>query len=109
MPPVWNSYVSVADVDSSAARARELGADVHAPPFDVMDAGRMAVLRDPQGAFVMLWQPGTTFGAELVNAPGAWCWNELYTADTAPRPPSTAISSAGASSRSKARRCPTSW
>ncbi len=83
MPPVWNSYVSVADVDASAARAGELGATVHAPPFDVMDVGRMAVLQDPQGAFVMLWQPGTTFGAELVNAPGAWCWNELYTADPA--------------------------
>jgi len=31
MPPVWNSYVSVADVDSSAERARELGAILHAP------------------------------------------------------------------------------
>jgi predicted enzyme related to lactoylglutathione lyase len=81
MPPIWSSYVSVADVDETAARAAELGANVHAPPFDVLDAGRMAVLKDPQGAFVMLWQAGTTFGAELVNAPGAWCWNELYTAD----------------------------
>jgi hypothetical protein len=81
MPPIWNSYVTVADADSVAERAGELGADVHAPPFDVFDAGRMAVLRDPQGAYVMLWQPRENQGAQLVNAPGALCWNELYTAD----------------------------
>jgi predicted enzyme related to lactoylglutathione lyase len=54
---------------------------VHAPPFDVMTVGRMAVIQDPQGAFFMLWQPGDTIGAELVNAPGALVWNELQSAD----------------------------
>jgi predicted enzyme related to lactoylglutathione lyase len=81
MPPIWNSYVAVADVDAAADRAKQLGAELHAPPFDVMDAGRMAVVKDPQGAFVMLWQPNQNRGAELVNAPGAFCWNELYTPD----------------------------
>lgn len=81
MPPVWSSYVCVADADSVANSAKELGAEVHAPPFDVFDAGRLAVLQDPQGAFVMLWQPNQHHGAQLVNAPGAFCWNELYTPD----------------------------
>src|SRR5579871_3409294 len=36
VPPSWNNYVSVASVDATAARAKELGADVHAEPFDVM-------------------------------------------------------------------------
>ncbi len=77
VPPLWNSYVSVASADATAERAKELGATVHAPPFDVMTVGRMAVIQDPQGAFFMLWQPADTIGAELVNAPGALVWNEL--------------------------------
>jgi predicted enzyme related to lactoylglutathione lyase len=81
VPPMWNSYVSVEDADAVAARAGELGAHVHAPPFDVMDAGRMAVIQDPQGAFVMIWQPKGTLGAQLVNAPGAFSWNELASPD----------------------------
>lgn len=81
VPPTWNSYVTVEDVDAAAARAGELGATVHAPPFDVLQAGRMAVVQDPQGAFFMLWQPREHIGAGLVNAPGALSWNELGSPD----------------------------
>ena len=76
---MWNSYVWVDSADQAAERAGELGATVHAPPFDVMEAGRMAVIQDLQGAFFMVWQPGQHRGAALVNAPGALCWNELAT------------------------------
>jgi uncharacterized protein len=81
VPPLWNSYVTVASADDAAAKAGELGGNVHAPPFDVMEAGRMAVVQDPTGAFFMVWEPKATIGAELVNAPGALCWNELATPD----------------------------
>ena len=81
VPPLWNSYITVASADDAAGKAGDLGATVHAPPFDVMDVGRMAVIQDPQGAFFMVWEPKTTIGAELVNVPGAFCWNELYTSD----------------------------
>jgi uncharacterized protein len=85
-PPAWQSYVTVASADDAAARAGELGGTVHAPPFDVMEAGRMAVIQDPQGAFFMVWEPKDQIGAGLVNVPGALCWNELAAADldTAP-------------------------
>jgi uncharacterized protein len=81
VPAMWNSYVSVQDADASAERATELGASVHAPPFDVFTVGRMAVIQDPQGAFFMLWQPRDHIGAGLVNAPGALVWNELQSPD----------------------------
>jgi uncharacterized protein len=81
VPPTWNSYVSVDSADATADRAKELGATVHAPPFDVMDVGRMAVIQDPQGAFFMAWEPRAHFGAALVNAPGAFAWNELGSPD----------------------------
>lgn len=77
VPPAWNTYVAVQDADAAAGRARELGATVHAEPFDVLDAGRMAVIQDPQGAWFLLWQARRHVGAALVNTPGAWCWNEL--------------------------------
>jgi predicted enzyme related to lactoylglutathione lyase len=81
VPPVWNSYVSVKDADATARRASELGADVHAPPFDVFGAGRMAVIQDPQGAFFAIWQPKEHIGAALVNGHGRLSWNELATTD----------------------------
>ena len=82
VPPHWNLYVTVANVDESAKRAESLGAKVLAPPFDVMDAGRMAVLQDPTGAVFHLWQAGKSIGARILNEPGALCWSELTTRDT---------------------------
>jgi len=81
VPPLWNSYVWADDADAVLERAKELGATAHAPAFDVMTAGRMAVIQDPQGAFFMLWQPRDHRGAQLVNAPGALVWNELQSPD----------------------------
>ena len=81
VPPVWNSYVTVRSVDDAADGAVSLGASLLAPPFDVMAAGRMAVVQDPQGAVVSLWEARESIGAELVNVPGTLCWNELVTAD----------------------------
>jgi predicted enzyme related to lactoylglutathione lyase len=83
VPATWNSYITVEDADASVARARELGATVHAPAFDVMAAGRMAVIQDPQGAYFLIWQPKEHIGAGLVNAPGALSWNELGSPDLA--------------------------
>lgn len=77
LAPVWSSYVSVQSADATAQHAKDLGGNVHAPAFDVMDAGRMAVIQDPQGAYFMVWQAKDTIGAKLVNAPGALVWNEL--------------------------------
>jgi len=80
-PPNWLSYISVASADESAAKATSLGAAIIAEPFDVMEMGRMAIIKDPQGAMFAIWQPGTMIGATVVNEPGAFCWNELATTD----------------------------
>lgn len=83
VPPHWNSYVTVTNVDDTVNNAQSLGAKVVAPPFDVMDAGRMAVLQDPTGAVFQVWQAGKSIGARILNEPGALCWTELTTTDTA--------------------------
>jgi predicted enzyme related to lactoylglutathione lyase len=80
-PPMWNSYITVRSADEALARAKQLGATVHAPAFDVLDVGRMGVVQDPQGAFFEVWEPRASIGAALVNAPGALSWNELASPD----------------------------
>jgi predicted enzyme related to lactoylglutathione lyase len=82
-PPHWNCYVTVESADATAARAAELGATVAAEAFDVMDVGRMAVIVDPVGAALCLWEPKSHIGATLVNVPGALTWNDLITPDPA--------------------------
>ena len=83
LTPHWASYVSVEDVDALAPRVRELGGEVLAEPFDVMQAGRTAALRDPTGAILHLWQPREQLGAGRVNDPGFMVWNELASPDPA--------------------------
>ena len=80
-PPAWNSYITVDSADDTLARAKELGAAVHADAFDVLDVGRMGVVQDPQGAFFLIWEPRNHIGASLVNVPGPLTWNELASPD----------------------------
>lgn len=81
IPPHWNTHIRVASVDETAARAVELGASVLQDPIDAHQAGRLAGLADPSGAGFVIWEPRDRFGAELVNEPGCWSWNDLMTRD----------------------------
>ena len=80
----WLSYISVDDADTVAAAARKRGGTVLLEPRPVSDEaniGRSAVIRDPQGAVVALWEPGEHRGAGLVNQVGTMVWNQLATTD----------------------------
>ena len=81
-PPmaIWNTYVSVDKADDAAAKIRDAGGSAK-EPFDVMDAGRMAVATDPEGATLCVWQPNKTFGAQIVNEHGSLNFNVLATRD----------------------------
>jgi uncharacterized protein len=78
---VWNTYVWVDSADETAAKARTAGGSVLGEPFDVMDAGRMATIADPEGAVFCVWQAGRHRGARIVNEPGALNFNILNTRD----------------------------
>src|ERR1700730_11669076 len=56
VPPHWGTYVAVANVDEAIAKAKTLAGTVLAGPMDRAAHGRMAVLRDPTGAAISLWQ-----------------------------------------------------
>ncbi|WP_280435652.1 VOC family protein [Nocardia carnea] len=80
MRSTWTTYLASDDADATAAAVSAAGGTVLAPPFDVMDIGRMLVAADPTGAVFGVWQARKHFGAGIYNEPGAYCWNELHTA-----------------------------
>ena len=82
-PPlaVWNTYVWVESADETAAKVGAAGGKVLVEPFDVTEAGRMAVCADAEGAVFCLWQAGRHRGAEVVNDPGSLNFNNLGSRD----------------------------
>jgi predicted enzyme related to lactoylglutathione lyase len=77
----WNTYIWVDSADETAAKVRDAGGSVVMEPFDVMDAGRMAVVTDPEGAMFMLWQANQNKGSQVVNEHGTNNFNNLNTRD----------------------------
>ncbi|MFZ4585773.1 MAG: VOC family protein [Acidimicrobiia bacterium] len=82
MQSCWRCYIAVDDADKTTRRAVELGATVLLEPMDVMDAGRTAVIADPTGAVIALWQAHEHLGFGVTNEPGAFCWADCMTTDT---------------------------
>jgi len=82
-PPMamWNTYFWVDSADEVASRVQEAGGGVVIEPFDFMDACRMAVCTDPEGAAFRLWEAKEHKGARLVNDPGSLNFNGLNTRD----------------------------
>ena len=55
-PPLWVSYIHVADVRASLAKAVELGGKEMMGVTEVPEMGSFAMLEDPQGGKFALWQ-----------------------------------------------------
>lgn len=77
----WCTYFATDDVDGTAAHAVDAGGRLLFEPQDVMEAGRFALVADPEGAVFGLWQGRASLGFEIVNEPGAIGWNDLMTRD----------------------------
>jgi predicted enzyme related to lactoylglutathione lyase len=56
IPPQWMVYITVADVDNSAARCVEHGGEVVKGPAPLA-GGRFCIIRDPAGAVCALYEP----------------------------------------------------
>jgi predicted enzyme related to lactoylglutathione lyase len=82
-PPmaVWSTYVRVTSADDAVERATAAGASLLAGPLDALPAGRLAVLVDPVGAAVCVWEGRDREGAQLVNEPRTWAMSSLHTTD----------------------------
>jgi uncharacterized protein len=56
MPPHWLPYFLVADVDATAAKAKQGGANIYLAPMSMENVGRMSVIADPQGAVFAIFK-----------------------------------------------------
>lgn len=81
-PSYWQANVQVASVDETVAKVKQLGGQVYLTE-DVPKVGRLAVIGDPQGAVIALFQPlsGMSMEAHDRATPGEFSWHELYTTD----------------------------
>ncbi len=77
-PDVWSTYLRVDDIAASADAARNAGGIVHLEPMDVPEQGKMAMLGDPSGASIGLWEFGGHTGFQSHEEPGAAAWHELH-------------------------------
>jgi uncharacterized protein len=82
---VWGIYLASADAQATLAAATAHGATVRVPAMPVADLGTQAVLDDPEGARIGIWQPGAFagFGPVGTGQPGTPAWFELQTRDYA--------------------------
>jgi hypothetical protein len=76
-PPHWLGHVRVESVDQTIEKAKSAGGKLAAGPFEMADVGRMAIVTDPQGAFVSVYQPES----DMPPSEGVFVWDELGTTD----------------------------
>jgi uncharacterized protein len=77
-PTAWTSYIHVSDAAGTVAKSRQAGGNVFVEPMEVMGQGTMALVADPSGAVIGLWQPAEHQGVQVKDAPGSAAWIELH-------------------------------
>lgn len=80
MPDVWSVYLHTPDADAAVAATRANGGEVFLEPHPVGTIGRFAVVADPAGAAVGMWEPAEHRGG-VVATTHAPCHFELHTRD----------------------------
>ena len=75
----WSVYLNTPDIAATFAAAQAAGGQQILAPMPVGDLGQMAMVADPSGAAVGLWQVGTFPGIGVLAEPGAPAWFELHT------------------------------
>jgi predicted enzyme related to lactoylglutathione lyase len=78
---IWSVYLAVDDAAATTRAATAKGGAVIVEPMAVEGLGSFAVVTDPGGAAIGMWQPGTHRGFGVVGEPGAPSWFELHTRD----------------------------
>jgi uncharacterized protein len=78
-PDRWTVYLASSDAAATAASAAEHGGAVYVEPMQIPEVGTMALVGDPGGAAVGIWQPGPFAGVGAVGEPGLPAWFELQT------------------------------
>jgi uncharacterized protein len=76
-PPHWLSHVEVEKLEDVIEAAKGAGGKLAAGPFEMDEVGRIAVLSDPQGAYISIYEPE----GDAPASQGVFVWDELTTID----------------------------
>ena len=79
MPDGWSVFLRTDDAAATAAAVREHGGTVLMEPMTVEPNGTFVIVRDPGGAVVSAWQPGTELGFGVLLEAGSPAHFELHT------------------------------
>ena len=78
IPSHWNVWVA-GDADQLTGKAAAAGGQVLMAPMTLAPSGRLAMIADPGGAAVGIWEADQHIGAGVVDEPGAMTWYEVNT------------------------------
>lgn len=81
IPSHWMLYIAVESADATAQRVEPLGGKLLVPPFDVASYGKMAVVQDPTGPVISIWEPRENRGTGIAGVGGTFCWADLSSPD----------------------------
>jgi uncharacterized protein len=76
-PTAWTVYIGSSDAADTAKKAEAAGGKVIAPPMAVGDQGHMAIIQDPSGAYLGVWQPLAMAGSPVMGQANTFGWSEL--------------------------------
>lgn len=76
-PPHWLSHIRVTRLEETIEKATRAGGKLAAGPFEMGEVGRIAIIADPQGAYVSAYEPA----GEGPVPEGVFVWDELGTTD----------------------------
>jgi predicted enzyme related to lactoylglutathione lyase len=81
----WGVYLTSPDARAAIERVIAHGGKVRVPAMDVADLGTQAIVEDPGGGRIGIWQPRAFpgFGAIGTGKPGTPAWFELHARDHA--------------------------
>lgn len=80
-PDFWTTYLSSGDAEATVAAVAAAGGQVHMPAMEIPEMGTMAMVADPGGAAVGIWQAASHTGFATREELGAPRWFELHTRD----------------------------
>lgn len=78
---LWLSFLSVTDVDATAAKISAAGGKIHLPATNLPERGRVAVVADTQGVVFGLMRGSSGDPLPGKAGLGDWLWREVWSQD----------------------------
>jgi predicted enzyme related to lactoylglutathione lyase len=74
---MWLVYIATSDAADTVKKAKAAGGTVLGEPMQVGPQGTMAIIQDPSGAVIGVWQPNQMHGSPILGKANAFGWSEL--------------------------------